>query len=94
MTIGIEDVRHVAMLARLEMSSQEEAKFMEQLNAILEAAQKLQALNTEDVEPTAHVLPLHNVFREDNYRPSMEQKKIVANAPEEEDGFFKVPKIL
>lgn len=84
----------MAMLARLELSDAEVEKYTTQLNAILDYAQRLEALDTSDVQPTAHVFPLHNVFREDKVGPSMARGKIVANAPDEEDGFFRVPRIV
>ncbi|MZP30816.1 Asp-tRNA(Asn)/Glu-tRNA(Gln) amidotransferase subunit GatC [Heliobacterium undosum] len=88
------EVEHVAMLARLELSEADVERYTTQLNAILDYAQRLQALDTKDVPPTAHVFPLHNVMRDDRIDPSMDREKIVANAPEEEDGFFRVPRIV
>ncbi|MCW2277265.1 Asp-tRNA(Asn)/Glu-tRNA(Gln) amidotransferase subunit GatC [Heliophilum fasciatum] len=94
MSLTKAEVEHVAMLARLALTDDEVAMYTTQLNAILDYAQRLEALDTSAVAPTAHVFPLHNVFRDDVVRPSMEQAKIVANAPEEEDGFFRVPRIV
>ncbi|MHA0858441.1 Asp-tRNA(Asn)/Glu-tRNA(Gln) amidotransferase subunit GatC [Paenibacillus sp. CMAA1364] len=94
MTITIRDVQHVANLARLNLSSKEESTLTEQLNAILQYAQKLDALDTEGVEPTTHVLHLSNVMREDVERESLSIEKVFANAPEVEDDQFKVPAIL
>lgn len=88
------DVEHVALLARLELTEAEKEKFTEQLNAILEYADALKKLDTGNIQPTAHPLPLNNVFREDVSRPGISNEDALANAPEQEDGFFKVPKIL
>ncbi|WP_027094523.1 Asp-tRNA(Asn)/Glu-tRNA(Gln) amidotransferase subunit GatC [Cohnella thermotolerans] len=94
MSITVKDVEHVANLARLELSEAEKEQFAGQLNAILEYAEKLNELNTEGIEPTSHVLPLYNVMREDEVRPSLPAEKALSNAPEEEDGHFKVPAVL
>ncbi|MBW5449392.1 Asp-tRNA(Asn)/Glu-tRNA(Gln) amidotransferase subunit GatC [Cohnella sp. CFH 77786] len=94
MSITVKDVEHVANLARLDLSAEEKEQFTGQLNAILKYAEKLGELDTSDVEPTSHVLPLANVMREDEARPSWPIEKVLANAPDEEDGQFKVPAVL
>lgn len=94
MSISIKDVEHVANLARLELSDADKEQFAGQLNAILKYAEKLNELNTDDVEPTSHVLPLANVMREDEVKPSLSIDKVMRNAPEEEEGQFKVPAVL
>jgi len=94
MSITVQDVEHVANLARLELTESEKERLAGQLSAILEYAEKLNELNTEGVEPTSHVLPLYNVMREDEARPSLPVEKALLNAPEEEDGQFKVPAVL
>lgn len=94
MSITIKDVEHVANLARLELSDAEKEQFAGQLNAILKYAEKLNELDTDGVEPTSHVLSLANVMREDETRPSWPIEKVLLNAPEEEDGQFKVPAVL
>ena len=94
MSITVKDVEHVANLARLDLSETEKAQFTEQLNAILKYADKLNELDTANVEPTSHVLPLANVMREDETRPSWPIEQVLANAPDEEDGHFKVPAVL
>lgn len=94
MSITNQDVQHVAKLARLNLSADEEQMFTEQLNAILQYAEKLNELDTDGVEPTTHVLPVSNVMREDVQRESLPIEKVMANAPEEEDGQFKVPAVL
>jgi aspartyl-tRNA(Asn)/glutamyl-tRNA(Gln) amidotransferase subunit C len=94
MSITRKDVEHVANLARLELSEAEKEQFEDQLNAILKYAEKLNELNTDGIEPTSHVLPLANVMREDKVIPSWPIGKVLLNAPEEEDGQFKVPPVL
>ncbi|WP_341279275.1 Asp-tRNA(Asn)/Glu-tRNA(Gln) amidotransferase subunit GatC [Paenibacillus sp. FSL H8-0537] len=94
MSITIKDVEHVANLARLELSDEEKDKFTEQLNAILKYAEKLNSLDTENVEPTSHVLPITNVTREDITQESLPIEKVLLNAPDEEDGQIKVPAVL
>lgn len=88
------DVEHVALLARFELDEEEKDKYAAQLNDILEFAQKLNELDTDNIPPTTHVLPLKNVFREDETGEHMDREKALANAPEKEDGYFKVPSIL
>jgi aspartyl-tRNA(Asn)/glutamyl-tRNA(Gln) amidotransferase subunit C len=92
--ISREQVEHVAKLARLELVEEEIATYTEQLNSILDYAAMLEGINTEDINPTAHAVPLHNVLREDDIKPSMDREKVLGNAPEAEEGFFKVPRIV
>ncbi|NHN35364.1 Asp-tRNA(Asn)/Glu-tRNA(Gln) amidotransferase subunit GatC [Paenibacillus agricola] len=94
MSITIKDVEHVAKLARLELSEQEKQTFTEQMNAILKYAEQLNGLNTDDVEPTSHPVPLVNVMRADISKPSLPIDKVMLNAPDEEDGQIKVPAVL
>ncbi|MFC5450046.1 Asp-tRNA(Asn)/Glu-tRNA(Gln) amidotransferase subunit GatC [Paenibacillus aestuarii] len=94
MSITKSDVEHVAKLARLELSDAEKEQFTEQLNAILKYAEQLDALNTDDVAPTSHAMPMVNVMREDVAGPSLPIDKVMLNAPDEEDGQFKVPAVL
>ncbi|BBI35252.1 Asp-tRNA(Asn)/Glu-tRNA(Gln) amidotransferase subunit GatC [Cohnella abietis] len=94
MSITRNDVEHVANLARLELSEQEKEQFEGQLNAILKYAEKLNQLDTDGIEPTSHVLPLANVMRDDKVKPSLPIEKVLLNAPEDEDGHFKVPAVL
>jgi|SRR5258708_33196811 aspartyl-tRNA(Asn)/glutamyl-tRNA(Gln) amidotransferase subunit C len=88
------DVAHVAKLARLDVTDDELALFAEQLGAVLEHAADVAALDTAGVPPTAHPLPLVNVFREDVIRPSLDRDEVLAAAPDVEDGRFRVPRIL
>jgi len=94
MGISVKDVEHVALLARLDLTEKEKLMYTEQLNAILGYMEKLQELDTKDVPPTAHVLPIHNVFRPDDVRPSMDREEVLKNAPNQEEGLFRVPKIV
>lgn len=94
MNISTEDVRHVAKLSRLNLTATEEETMTGQLNAILHYAEKLNELDTEQVKPTTHVLHISNVMRDDEVRDSLTQEQVMRNAPEEEDGQFKVPAVL
>jgi aspartyl-tRNA(Asn)/glutamyl-tRNA(Gln) amidotransferase subunit C len=94
MKITVKDVEHVAVLARLELSEEDKDKYTKSLNDILEYMDMLNSANTSDVEPTAHVLPLKNVFREDRLHKCLEKELTLSNAPEEENGCFKVPRIV
>ena len=93
-TIDHDQVRNVAKLARLDLKEDEIAKFSTELSAILGYIEKLGELNTDDVEPLAHCLPVHNVFREDAAKQSLDVEKALANAPQRADDYFKVPKVL
>ena len=94
MKIDKQDVEKVALLSRLEFSESELETFTGQLNSILDYAEMMENLDVADVKPTAHVLPLQNVLRKDEVRPSLDQDLALSNAPEAEDGYFKVPKIV
>jgi len=87
-------VRKVAKLARLELTDAEVEEFTGQLSAILGYVEKMDELDTDDVEPLAHCLPISNVFREDRVKESLGTEKTLANAPQTDGEFFKVPKIL
>jgi aspartyl-tRNA(Asn)/glutamyl-tRNA(Gln) amidotransferase subunit C len=86
-----EEVLHVAQLARLELTDDEVERFREQLNAILEAVGKVSELDLADVEPTAHPLDLVNTWGDDESRPSLSVDDALANAPDREGDFFRVP---
>ena len=91
MAISREDVLHVATLAELELTEEEIERFGGQLNAILEAVGKVAELDLSDVEPTAHPLDLVNAWADDEPRPSLPAEEALANAPDREGGFFRVP---
>jgi aspartyl-tRNA(Asn)/glutamyl-tRNA(Gln) amidotransferase subunit C len=94
--ITMREVEHVAKLARLELSSDEKEKYLVQLEKILEYIDLLKKIDTKDVKPTSHALELENVWREDILNPATEEtrERILANAPEREDDYFKVKKII
>ncbi|MDP9070926.1 MAG: Asp-tRNA(Asn)/Glu-tRNA(Gln) amidotransferase subunit GatC [Actinomycetota bacterium] len=92
--ISAADVAHVARLARLDLSDEELSRFAQQLGAVLDHAAGVAALDTAGVPPTAHPLPVQNVFREDEPRPSLEREDVLSMAPSAEDGRFRVPRIL
>lgn len=88
------EIDHIALLARLELTDEEKGLFSKQVGSIIKYVDKLNELDIEDVEPTAHVLPIKNVFREDELRESLPREKTLQNAPRKSDGFFRVPKII
>ena len=87
-------VRKVARLSRLDLTDAEVEEFTGQLSAILDYVAKMNELDTTDVEPLAHCLPINNVFRDDCVKESLGTEKTLANAPQRDGEFFKVPKIL
>jgi len=87
-------VEHVAQLARLALSAEEKQRLTEQLNAILTYMEQLNEVPTDDVEPTAHVLDLVNVFRGDTVCQTLSADEALANAPETAQHFFVVPRIV
>ena len=87
-------VEHVAQLARLALNAEEKQRLTEQLNAILTYMEQLGEVPTEGVEPTAHVLDLVNVFRDDTVRQTLSADAALANAPETAHHFFVVPRIV
>ena len=89
-----DDVRHVAKLARLDVTDDEVALFAGQLAAVLEHAEDVEALDTAGVPPTAHPLPLVNVLREDVPADGVDRDEVLAMAPAAQDGRFRVPRIL
>ena len=93
MAIGRDDVLHVAELARLEIPEGEVEHVQEQLGAILEAVGKVSELDLSDVEPMTHPLDLVNVWAEDETAPSLSQEEALANAPDPDDGSFRVPAV-
>ena len=94
MKITAKEVEYVAKLARLKLTEQEKELFTQQLDSILDYMGKLNELDTEKVPPTFHVLPLKNVMREDEVKDDHLQKELLSNAPERDDNFFSVPKII
>ncbi len=94
MSVTIKDVEHIAALARLEFSEQEKEKFTHQLNDILKYVEKMNELDTSNVEPLSHVIELQNVFREDKVKPSTPTEDVLKNAPAKTEKYFKVPKVI
>lgn len=94
MQIDKKQVEYVARLARLTLTEEEKETYTSQLNDILDYAAKLDQLDTKDIVPTAHVLPLKNVLREDKTGHCLDQERVLANAPEKEEGMFKVPRVI
>ena len=92
--ITLKEVEHVARLARLELSDAEKERMRSQLDAILTYIDKLRQLNTDNVEPTSHAIPMVNVMRGDEVRPYLSTEEILANAPEREGDFVRVPRII
>jgi aspartyl-tRNA(Asn)/glutamyl-tRNA(Gln) amidotransferase subunit C len=88
------EIGHVALLARLKLSDDEKELFSRQVGGILDYINKLDELDIKDIEPTAHVLPVKNVFREDKSRPSLPRENALQNAPESDENFYRVPKII
>jgi len=93
-SISRADVEHVAKLARLALTDEEIEELTGQLGTILEHATQVSALDTGDVAPTAHPVPMVNVFRSDDTRPCLDRDEVLAEAPAAEDGRFRVPRIL
>ena len=87
-------VRHVATLARLDLTDEEIARFTDQLSPVLDYMEQLNELEVTDVPPTAHALEVRNVFREDTGCPSWGPQEALSNAPDRQGDFFRVPKVL
>ena len=94
MALTVEDVAALARLARIELTEDERAHLAPQLDVILESVAQVSEVATEDVVPTSHALPLTNVFRADEVRPSLEAETALSGAPAAEDERFRVPQIL
>ena len=94
MALSREQVLHIAELARLKLTDEETDLFVEQLSAILDYAQQLNDLDTDAIPPTAQVLSLRNVMREDEPQPCLTPEDALANAPARQDDYFQVRAIL
>ncbi len=94
MSLTPEEVRHIAGLARVGLSDDEVLRFQNQLSQILDYFARLQEVDTEDVPPTAQMLAMHTVMREDEPQPSIDKEEVLANAPQREDDHFRVRAIL
>ena len=91
--ITVKDVEHVAKLARLELTEEEKEKYAGQLGDVLKYVEQMNEVDTSNVEPMAHAIDFVNVVREDTVKYEQTKEELMQNAPDEEDGFFKVPKI-
>lgn len=94
MSLTPDDVLHIARLARISLSPAEVDRFATQLSGILDHFAALAAVPTDGVEPTAHPLPLSNVMRRDEVAPSLPRAEVLQNAPDQEDGYFRVRAVL
>ena len=94
MAVTKKDVEYIAELARLKFKDEELEKFTEQLNEILTYVEKLNELDTTNVEPLSHPVEGSNVFREDVVKPSLDREEALRNAPDRSELFFKVPKVI
>ena len=91
--ITVKDVEHVAKLARLELTEAEKEKFAGQLGDVLKYVEQMNEVDTSSVVPMAHAMDFVNVMRDDTVKYEQTKEELLMNAPDEEDGFFKVPKI-
>ena len=92
--ITLEEVEHVARLARLELRPEAKERMRRELDDILGYIDKLRAVDVDGVEPTSHAVPLTNIMRDDEPRPSFPRDEMLANAPDLHGDFFRVPKII
>lgn len=92
--LTLEEVEHIAQLAKLALSEEEKTRFRDQLSAILDYAARLQSLDTSAIPPTASVLPVDTILREDTARPSMPCDQLLSNTEHKEDGMFRVDVVL
>ncbi|HQY87923.1 MAG TPA: Asp-tRNA(Asn)/Glu-tRNA(Gln) amidotransferase subunit GatC [Tepidisphaeraceae bacterium] len=92
--ITLEQVRHVAKLARLAIPEDRLADFTAKIESILTYVEQLKEVDVEGIEPTSHAIPMTNVLREDVVRPAMSVEDVLKNAPESDGAFFKVPKVI
>ncbi len=94
MALTLDEVREIARLARLQLTAKEEKRFASQLSDVLDYAARLGEVDTSQILPTASVLPMNAPLRPDEVRPCPPRDQILANAPDPEDGLFRVPRVL
>lgn len=94
MAISDDEVKKLSDLARLNLSERDRSELTDDLNEILELAEKINEVDTEDVPPTYHALPIENVMRKDEHRPSPDPDKVLEHAPDSSDGYFVVPRVI
>ncbi|MGB0715725.1 MAG: Asp-tRNA(Asn)/Glu-tRNA(Gln) amidotransferase subunit GatC [Phycisphaerae bacterium] len=92
--LNLDDIRHIAHLARLSLTEEQLTQYAETLTSILQYFETLDRLDTTQVEPTAHALPTFDVLREDEVKETMDPDDVVMHAPDAQDNFFRVPKVL
>lgn len=89
-----DDVRYIASLSRIHLKAEEIQRLTKNLEAILHYVHKLEKLDVRKIEPTSHVLPLKNVYRSDEVKPSLKQAEVMGPSVQQQNGFFKVPKVI
>ena len=94
MKVTKKDLENVAVLTRLRVPEDEQETYIQQMDAILTYMDNLSEVDTENVKPTTYALPMSNVLREDEVKPSLPREAALSNAPLKENGYFKVPKVL
>ena len=94
MKVTENDVKIVASLSRLKISDEESVEVIAQLDKFLTYVENLQAVDTSKIEPTTYALPMQNIFRADEVKPSLNRELALSNAPVQDDGYFKVPRVL
>ena len=94
MKVTENDVKIVASLSRLKISDAESVEVIAQLDKFLTYVENLQSVDTAKIEPTTYALPIQNIFREDKVKPSLNRELALSNAPVQDDGYFKVPRVL
>ena len=94
MSVTLQDVEHVAQLARLAFTPKEKETFMQQLNKVLAYMEKLNEVDTSNVEPLSHTIELTTALRQDIVRPSFPQSEMLENAPDRVENYFRVPKVI
>ncbi len=94
MNISVEDIKHLLRLSKLHFNQEEVDYYLKDLQKIIEYVNKLSEIDLEDVIPTSHILPLNNVFREDEVRQSMAASEILKNAPDTQENCFHVPQVV
>ena len=88
------EIEYLSRLARIKLNEEEKERFEKELKKIIEYVSKLKEVDTENIEPTYHVLPVTNVFREDKVEKSLDIEEVLKNAPDRFKNFFKVPRII
>lgn len=88
------DLDNVAVLSRLSIPEEQAEKYMGDMNAFLTYVDNLSNVDTDNVQPTTYALPMQNVFREDVVKPSLDREAALSNAPLQDNGYFKVPRVL